>query len=188
MSIFGKKVSIIYTKVITFALRMNEAEIKQLQTLYEGLVRRNIKVIDTVCALQSGGDPERCNDLRQEVMLGLWLHLDRYRTAVPERIWVAWRARTIIYNYRRHRLPPPDRLAEDVADSLAEETYHCREQLEELTAHLPPEEQRLLRLRLEGYDVREIADRLGCSPGAVNKRMQRVIKKLRAINDKIHNK
>ena len=33
---------------------MNEAEIKQLQTLYEGLVRRNIKVIDTVSADASG--------------------------------------------------------------------------------------------------------------------------------------
>ena len=53
-------------------------------------------------------------------------------------------------------------------------------------AYLSPEERRLLELRLEEESVADMADRLQCSPNAVYKRLEQVIKKARKINEKLN--
>lgn len=161
-------------------------ELEQLHAFYTALVRRNAPLIRWLCLRQADGDNALCNDLVQEVLLGLWLHLDSYRREVPERVWVIWKTRTILYDYRRHRLPPPERLAYEVADSLAEEIFHARESLDELTAYLTDEERALVQRQLDGYNIAEIAGQMGLTTNAVYKRMHHVIKKLRKINDIIN--
>lgn len=167
---------------------MNEKEQKQINAFYTSLVQRNAALIRWLCLRQSGGDKALCDDYTQEALLGLWLHLDSYRRELPEKVWVMWKVRTILYDYRRHRLPPPERLAFEVADSLAEEVCHARESLEELTAYLTDEERALVRQHLNGYTASEIANSQGTTANAIYKRMHKVLVKLRAINDKINNK
>lgn len=162
---------------------MND-ELEQIHAFYTALVRRNAGLIRWLCLRQADGDQALCDDLVQEVLLGLWLHLDRYRRSVPEKVWVAWQTRTILYDYRRHRLPPPQRLAYEVADSLAEESLHAREQLDELAAYLTDDERHLVQLHLDGYKTNEIAQQMDLTPNAVYKRMKKVMEKLRYINDK----
>ncbi len=164
---------------------MND-ELEQIHAFYTALVRRNAGLIRWLCLRQADGDQALCDDLVQEVLLGLWLHLDRYRRSVPEKVWVGWQTRTILYDYRRHRLPPPQRLAYEVADSLAEESLHAREQLDELAAYLTDDERHLVQLHLDGYKTNEIAQQMDLTPNAVYKRMKKVMEKLRYINDKIN--
>ena len=161
-------------------------ELDPIRAFYEGLVIRNAGLIRWLCLRQADGDQSLCDDLVQEVLVGLWLHLDSYRRLVPEKVWIGWQGRTILYDYRRHRLPPPERLAYEVADSLAEESLHAREQLEELTAYLTEEERQLVQKHLDGYKTKEIAQQMDLTPNAVYKRMKKVMEKLRYINDKIN--
>lgn len=159
---------------------------EQIYAFYTALVRRNAPLIRWLCLRQAGGDPALCDDLVQEALLGLWLHLDSYRRTIPEKVWIRWKVRTILYDYRRHHLPPPERLAFEVADSLAEETCHARESLEELTAYLSDDERALVEKKLMGYDTAEIAEQTGLTPNAVYKRMHKVMQKLKTINEKIN--
>ncbi len=161
-------------------------ELLLMQQRYEEMVRRHTGLIRRVCVLRSGGDEELCRELEQEVAIGLWLHLDSYIPGRAEAVWVYWRARKVVYDYFHRRLPPPDRLSRDIADTMAEEINQGCEQLEEIMAYLSPEERRLLELRLEEESVADMADRLQCSPSAVYKRLEQVIKKARKINEKLN--
>ena len=161
-------------------------EQERIYAFYTGLVRRNAALIHWLCLREADGNEALCDDLTQEVLLGLWLHLDSYRRALPESVWIRWKVRSILYAYRRHRLPPPEQLAFDEADSLAEEACHARESLEELTAYLSPDERALIQQRLEGYSTAEIAERQGTTDSAIYKRMAKVMEKLRIINEKIN--
>ena len=166
--------------------RLTAEELLLLQRNFEALLRRHAGLIHHVCVRRSKGDAELCKLLQHEVSVGLWLHLDSYRRALPESVWIRWKVRTILYAYRRHRLPPPEQLAFDEADSLAEEACHARESLEELTAYLSPDERALIQQRLEGYSTAEIAERQGTTDSAIYKRMAKVMEKLRIINEKIN--
>ena len=161
-------------------------EQERIYAFYTGLVRRNASLIRWLCLREARGDQALCDDLTQEALLGLWLHLDSYRRSLPESVWIRWKVRTILYAYRRHRLPPPEQLAFDVADNLAEEACHARESLEELTAYLTPDERALIQQRLEGYSTAEIAERQGTTDSAIYKRLAKVMEKLRIINEKIN--
>ncbi|MBQ8704338.1 MAG: sigma-70 family RNA polymerase sigma factor [Bacteroidales bacterium] len=161
-------------------------EQEQIYGFYTALVRRNASLIKWLCMRQSDGDSALCDDLVQEVLLGLWLHIDSYRRSVPEKVWVGWQVRTILHDWRRHRLPPPAQLAFEVADSLAEEAIHTREQLEELTSYLTDSERDLVQRHLDGYKTKEIAEQLDLSSNAVYKRMKKVMEKLRIINEQIN--
>ena len=54
-----------------------------IQQFYMAFVRRNSKLIRYLCALQADGDEALCDDLTQEVLAGLWLHIGSYRQRVP---------------------------------------------------------------------------------------------------------
>jgi RNA polymerase sigma factor (sigma-70 family) len=55
-----------------------------------------------------------------------------------------------------------------------------RDRVEKMLATLPPKEARLLKLRfLDRLRMAEVARRLGCSPNAAYKRLQRIIQRLR---------
>ena len=166
--------------------RLTPEELLLMQQRYEAMVRRHTGLIRRVCVLRSEGNEELCRELEQEVAIGLWLHLDSYVPGRAEAAWVYWRARKVVYDYFHRRLPPPDRLSQDIADTLAEEASRGREQLEEIMAYLAPDERRLLELRLEAESVAEMAAKLQCSTNAVYKRLAHVIKKARKINEKLN--
>ena len=166
--------------------KLSPEELLQMQRLYEAVVRRHARLIRRVCLLRSGGDMRLCEELEQEVSIGLWLHLDSYRPGKEEAAWVYWRARKVIHDFYRHRLPSPTQLSREIADTLAEETCNAREQQEDIMAHLSDEDRRLLELRLESEGVGEMAAKLHSTTNAIYKRMRCVIEKARMINDKLN--
>jgi len=78
---------------------------EQIYAFYTTLVRRNAALIRWLCMRQAGDNKALCDDLVQEALLGLWLHIDSYRRGVPEKVWISWKVRTILYDYRRPLCP-----------------------------------------------------------------------------------
>ena len=150
------------------------------------MLRRHAGLIHRVCVRRSKGNAELCKLLEHAVSVGLWLHLDSYRGGKAEPVWVYWRARKVISDYFQQRIAPPEQLSFEIADTLADEVYHTKEQLEEIMAHLSPEENQLLEMRMEEAGVKEMALRLQCSSNAVYKRLKQVMKKAKIINEKIN--
>ncbi len=73
----------------------------------------------------------------------------------------------------------PEDEARPAPHELADRPYQ-RALLQEALARLSPAEQTVLRLGdVEGLSYKEIADRLGCTPGAVGPRLTRARKRLR---------
>jgi len=82
---------------------------------------------------------------------------------------------------------PAERLEElparepPAVEHLADEEERRRDEihLEDRRQHLPPEDQQVLELYRAGLTYREIAERLGGTPGQYRARMGRIIRKLR---------
>ena len=53
------------------------------------------------------------------------------------------------------------------------------EDIDDLLTLLPEDEERLMYIRLEGYDAQEIADAFGIDRNAVYQRVNRIMNKLR---------
>ena len=50
-------------------------DIDDIHAFYTALVKRNASLIRWLCLRQADGDQALCDDLVQEVLLALWLHL-----------------------------------------------------------------------------------------------------------------
>ena len=155
------------------------------QRAYTELLRRHRNMIWRMCWLRSGGDYERCRDLVQEVSIALWLH---FKELIPDathgekRAWVYWLTRTTI----NHKLRKPSvetmLLTSEQTDSLTDEASLCdRENIEDIMASLSPDEQHMVRLRMEGYKADEIASIMGLKRDAVYQRMHRAVVKMRQV-------
>lgn len=154
---------------------------KYFARIYERYFRR----IYLYC-LRNVDSTEEAEDLTSLVFVQAFRSLAHYRGgSVP-----AWLFRiaygTIANHYRRaYREESIDaregEMAADVPDALERivqaETHH---RLRQLVAALTPEEQDLLRLKIDaGLSSQEIGEILGKSPGAVRIQLHRIIKQLR---------
>lgn len=70
-------------------------------------------------------------------------------------------------------------LEHDIEDVGALPPGNLADTLYTLLEFLPPNDQQLIRMRLEGYDAQEIADTMGTSHNNVYQRISRIIKKLK---------
>ena len=127
----------------------------------------------------------------QDVALVLWTRLDRLRdnaTPKEERQWVILTTRSVLHNL--HRITPLDqqRITDALADQLANDDTNAQvsETLQELIAWLNPEDRTFVKDYLVGYQRHELAVKYNISPNAVNKRMQRIVQKLKTIKDKLY--
>lgn len=115
--------------------------------------------------------------------MALWENYDKLRpesTPREERAWVRWQTRSVFYRMQRqHHVetqPLTDRMAATLVD---EDSRQAKEDLEELMATLSPDEQRMVRLQMEGYQANEIASIMGLKRNAVYQRMHRIVVKAR---------
>ncbi len=69
-----------------------------------------------------------------------------------------------------------------MAESVATEESDVAERIDDLFSALTPDEQHLMRMRLEGYSAEEIAAELKIEPNAVYQRVNRIMNKLRLVN------
>ena len=130
----------------------------------------------------------RAEDLAQEVWIVLWLKFDQLDPSASEarqRRWLEKLTESVILDLHRRQEPEPEPLTDELADTLVIPGLDLSDTLFDLLAHLPPDDQRLMQLRFEGYDAQEISHRLAATSGltlsrdAVYQRISRIMKKLR---------
>lgn len=147
------------------------------------LIERHGAVIGRICRsfCPSGDDYE---DLRQEVLINLWRGWKTYRPDHKAITWVYRVALNTAISWRRRKkrqvvmLPLVDfDLPDDTV--MQEQTSH----LKALIAQLPPGDQRLVSLYLDGFTTDEIAHLLGVSRTNVTTRIGRIKEKLKKLNE-----
>ena len=162
---------------------------------YCAFMRRHRSTVWRVCwrfARHGRGGHEdrkaRAEDMAQEVWIVLWLKFDQLDLSAPEarqRLWLEKLTETVILDLYRRQEPEPEPLTDELADTVAIPDHDLPDTLFDLLALLPPDEQLMMRLRFEGYDAQEIADRLAVTSGltlsrdAIYQRISRIMKKLR---------
>jgi RNA polymerase sigma-70 factor (ECF subfamily) len=135
-------------------------------------------------ALHFSRDPERAQDLTQEIFLRLFQNLGSFRGDVPLLAWTLRLSRNLcIDDYRRRRLERAFRfLPLDTIDTLRDGSdpaalAHHRELLSQVEAalgELDPETALILTLRdLEGLSYRELEALLDLPSGTVKSRIHR---------------
>ena len=149
---------------------------------YTELLQRHRKMVWRLCWKYARGHYDRCCDLVQEVSIALWIHFDDLRPdTLPEeeRAWVHWWARSVLDLQRRKERPSLLPLT-TVADTMAADNPLAQqEEMEHLMAALSPEEQRLVKLHIEGYRSREIAEMMGLGRDVAYQRIHRALVKAR---------
>lgn len=160
-------------------------EMKDRHDAYTAMLSRHRHVIWAMCRDHAHGKWDDCCDLVQEVSLRLWIEFDKLRPdASPkeEREWVRWVTRKVFFlENRKRRLSTVTLTREAVAVPASDEEMRYREYVEEMMAALSPEEQRLLSLKMEGYNADEIASIMGLKRDAVYQRMHRIALKARKV-------
>jgi RNA polymerase sigma factor (sigma-70 family) len=153
---------------------------------YKSFMRRHQEAVWRVCYDFAHGDIPRCEDMVQEVWIMLWLKFDAMtsRTEWQQRVWVRRVTRSVLVDlYRKNKFNPLSNASDlskhsDLSDTT--DNADLAERIDDLFAALIPDEQHLMRLRLEGYSAEEIAAELKIEPNAVYQRVNRIMNKLRA--------
>lgn len=153
------------------------------QCAYTELLQRHHAMLWRMCWFAARGDRARCNDLVQEVSIVLWLRMDALRgdaSAGEERSWVYWQCRSSLDLLRRRQKPSLLPLTALMEETLAADNpSQQKEEIEHLMAFLTADDQRLVRLYLDGYHADEIAAIMSLSRDAVYQRLHRAIAKAR---------
>lgn len=153
---------------------------------YTALLMRHRDMLWRLCLNRANGDGDRSQDLLQEITIALWQNFGKLRrdaSTGQERAWVRWQARSVFYQIERRRristVPIDENLQSDnIAD---EEAQQRKETLDNLLAALSPEEQRMMRLYLDGYQGDEIGERMGISRNTVYQKIRRALQKMRNV-------
>ncbi len=146
------------------------------------LIETHSAAIDRVCR-SFCHTMEDCEDLRQDIIVNLWLGWSRYRPTAKPVTWV-WRvAVNTGISWRRHRQRQVETTPLEGLE-LPDEGIdrENREWLRELIRQLPTKDQKLLRLYLDGWKQDEIGEMLGISETNVQTRMSRIKQKLRKLS------
>ena len=146
------------------------------------LVEEHAGAINRVCRSFCHTAEDR-EDLRQDIIMNLWLGWSRYRPAAKPVTWV-WRvAVNTGISWLRHRNRQVEtaplegiEIPDEGIDS------EKRKWLYELIRQLPAKDQKLLRLYLDGWKQNEIGEMLGISETNVQTRMSRIKQKLRNLS------
>ena len=158
-----------------------EQHSRQRYEYYKSFMRRHQATVWCVCYDYAHGDIPRCEDMVQEVwiMLGLKFDTMNSQSEWQQRVWVRRVTRSVLVDLYRREHPPLGPINADIVETVATETSDVAERIDDLFSALTPDEQRLMRMRLEGYSAEEIAARLKMKPNAVYQRVNRIMNKLR---------
>lgn len=122
---------------------------------------------------------DEARELMQEVMASVWNSIGGLQAETPRQVnsWLKRVMRSTVSDwFRRRRM---DTVPIDEAAQVAVDPGGDNELVEELLACLDEEEQRLMRRRLEGYSVKELATELGVKPNAMAQRFFRMMEEMK---------
>ncbi len=147
------------------------------------LIEKHEAAINRVCRTFCR-TTEDCEDLRQEILMHLWIGWKDYRPDHKPITWIYRVAMNTAISWRRHQQRQVAALPLDGFD-LPEDAA-----LRELSAHLktlismlPASDQRLINFYLDGFSTDEIGRMMGMSQTNVTTRIARIKEKLRKINN-----
>lgn len=160
---------------------MMEQHSRQRYEDYKSFMRRHQQTVWRVCYDFARGDIPRCEDMVQEVWIMLWLKFDTMtgRSEWQQRVWVRRVTRSVLVDLYRREHPPLEPITAEMEETVAAESSDVAERIDDLFSVLTPDEQRLMRMRLDGYSAEEIAAELGIATNAVYQRVNRIMNKLR---------
>ena len=163
-----------------------EAERQRTET-YLALLRTFRRHIENYCVSHSNCR-EDAEDMMQEVFITVWENIGQMRSdSSPKQVnrWLQKVMRTVFgRSIRRKHIDDNSPLS--AAMGMVNDDHADRQLLEELMAHLPPDDRQLLQERLDGYSNVEIAERLGILPNTLNKRMSRILTKMKEIYSQLY--
>lgn len=163
-----------------------EQKSRQQYEAYRAFMKRHHKVVWRLCYDFALGDEQRCMDMVQEVWIMVWLKFDQLRVDYGDwmqRAWLRKVTRNVLFSlYRRDVVEPLSETSNllnlsDLPDES--DNRDSVELIDHILAVLTPEEQLLMRMRLDGYNAEEIAAEFNIEPNAVYQRINRIMKKLR---------
>lgn len=149
---------------------------------YTELLIRHRRSVWAMCWRYADGDWERCRDLVQEVSVELWQHYGSLRPGahrLQEVAWVRLHTRRVLNHLHRGLHNSYEPLTSELTERLVDEPDASHERVAELMASLSDTDCEIVRLRLDGYDAMEIAERMGLGRNAVYQRLYRIVRFLR---------
>lgn len=167
-------------------MSQNVCEERTYQALFESLSQAIRNFI-----YYKGGDLPQAEDITQEAFLRLWkacvsVHPNKaksYLYTIANNLFLDQiKHQKVVLAFQQKR--PSNNIAESPEYLLEEQEF--KQQLEQAIAALP-ENNRVVFLmnRIEKMTYQEIADRLGLSKKAVEKRMSKALLELRKLHEKI---
>ena len=146
------------------------------------LIEKHDAAINRVCR-SFCRDAEDRKDLRQDILMHLWIGWKDYRTDHKLITWIYRVAVNTAISWRRHRQRQVEALPLDGFDlpedaALREQSDH----LKTLISMLPASDQRLINFYLDGFSSDEIGRMMGMSQTNVTTRIARIKEKLCKIN------
>jgi RNA polymerase sigma factor (sigma-70 family) len=128
-------------------------------------------------------DPHASLDLANETFYRVFTKAGTFEPSKPFRPWLFAVAMNVWRAWLRRRRPPEvplDRIPESVLPGEGAGPPDDADRLEGILESLSPTDRDILTLRhYEGLKLKEVARRLGLTPGAVYTRLFRILEKLR---------
>ncbi len=178
----------IFASNIYEATRFVTMKNTKLQADFLAMLDRCEGIIYGVCLHFTDHSRDSVDDLYQEIVCQLWKGYKAFREESKESTWV-WRvALNAALQQRRHSKdePPMVGLDSSIFDTVAEASPDpLLERLYELVDMLPPHDKQLAELYLRGESVKRMAQILKCTENVVNKRIQKLKRTLKAMNDRV---
>ena len=156
------------------------------QEAFEWLYQRHVKRIYALC-LRMVSDPQRAEELTQDVFVRLWKSLGSFRHESAFTTWMHRLAVNVVVSDMRSTKRRDSRVIhtdtlEDFEREVKEAMPETRMDLEKAIAGLPEGAKEMLVLHdIEGYRYREIAEMLGVAEGTVKSQISRARRLLREV-------
>lgn len=157
------------------------------RTAYEDLLRRYLPALRRLAWSYARSEAAR-EDLLQEIALGLWTALPRFRGDSSERTWLYRVAHNTAISFvagqnrraKRETAEPPDIPSASAGPESTAIEEQQRARLRAAVEELPLTDRQIVVLHLEGLSAAEIEDVTGLSAGNVATRLTRARQKLTA--------
>lgn len=153
------------------------------------MLSRNQRTIFQICLHFTDCQPDNIRDLYQEIARTLWEAWPNFRGESAVDTWVRRIALNVAVNEMRSLAKRPQfvPLEDWMYDTIADEMHKAPPNYFRLMEHLDPDERVLVYLRLEKYQMSEIAEILSISEDAVKQRYRRLRQKIDIIKQKEFN-
>ena len=156
---------------------------------YDGLMKRHLRLINRRCYIISLYSNVSYEDAVQDVLLEIALRLDMLDENMPpdtERLWIINIVRRTL---RRNKVRKEilTYVADDWENIVVADTQKdYAEIFDEIAPYLEPDDRKMVQYLLEGYKIREIAEKMDIDRNTLSQRKYRLKNKIKNIYAKLY--